>query len=152
MLPLRLEDIRFFADLVKELSLIWRRSQGGKIERNEPATTIRTYLEAQLFLRVVPKVRCQVIGLISSSHEYHQFAEGCSQSLIYQLKSIELVAPCPEGSEGTWYRYIIVQGTSEIAGMRPGDHAQVDIAVREMVDRLNERSAGKNAKEDKFGA
>ena len=64
---------------------------------------------------------------------------------LYQLKSIDLVAT-PEDSEGTWYRYVIVQGASEITGMRPGDRAQVDIAVREMVDRLNERSAGKNTK------
>jgi len=66
-------------------------------------------------------------------------------SLRYQLKSIDPVAT-PEGGEGTWYRYVIVQGVSEITGMRPGAYAQVDVAVREMVDRLNERSAGKNTK------
>lgn len=65
--------------------------------------------------------------------------------LRYQLKSIDLVAT-PEGGEGTWYRYVIVQGISEITGMRPGDYVQVDHAVREMVERLNERSAGKNTK------
>jgi hypothetical protein len=66
-------------------------------------------------------------------------------TLRYQLKSIDVVA-APEGGEGTWYRYVIVQGVSEITGMRPGDYAEVDVAVREMVDRLNERSAGKNTK------
>jgi len=65
--------------------------------------------------------------------------------LRYQLKSIDPVTT-PEGGEGTWYRYVIVQGVSEITGMRPGDYKQVDMAVREMVDRLNERSAGKNTK------
>ncbi len=63
----------------------------------------------------------------------------------YQLKLIDL-ATTPDGSEGTWYRYVIVQGMSEITGMRPGNHDEVDFAVREMVDRLNERSAGKTAK------
>ena len=66
----------------------------------------------------------------------------------YQLKSID-VAVAPEGNEGTWFRYVIVQGISEITGLRPGSHAEVDFAVREMVDRLNERSAGKGTKKIK---
>lgn len=63
----------------------------------------------------------------------------------YQLRSITL-AVTPEGGEGTWYRYVIVQGDSEIAGLRCGNRDEVDVAVREMVERLNERSAGKNTK------
>jgi len=66
----------------------------------------------------------------------------------YQLRSIELTTT-PEGSEGTWYRYVIIQGISEITGMRPGTQAEVDYAVRDMVERLNERSAGKNTKKPK---
>ena len=63
----------------------------------------------------------------------------------YQLHSIAPAAT-PAGSEGTWFRYVIVQGANEITGLRPGNHNEVDFAVREMVDRLNERSAGKNTK------
>jgi len=66
----------------------------------------------------------------------------------YQFKSIT-IAPTPEGSDGTWYRYVIAQGSNEIAGLRRGDQSEVNIAVREMVDRLNERSAGKSAKKAK---
>lgn len=63
----------------------------------------------------------------------------------YQLQSI-IPAMTPEGSEGTWYRYVIVQGENEITGLRSGNQNEVDLAIREMVDRLNERSAGKAAK------
>ena len=66
----------------------------------------------------------------------------------YQLKSID-VTLAPEGGEGTWYRYVIAQGSNEITGMRPGTLAEVDIAVREIVVRLNERSAGKSTKKPK---
>lgn len=63
----------------------------------------------------------------------------------YQLKSID-VTDTPDGSHGTWYRYVIVQGGNEVTGMRPGSLAEVDAAVRDMVARLNERSAGKSQK------
>jgi hypothetical protein len=49
----------------------------------------------------------------------------------------------PEGSDGTWYRYVIMQGTNEITGVRSGPEAEVNHMVREMVERLNERRAGK---------
>ena len=49
----------------------------------------------------------------------------------------------PEGGEGTWYRYVIMQGTNEITGVRNGPEAEVAHLVREMVERLNERRAGK---------
>lgn len=52
----------------------------------------------------------------------------------------------PEGVEGTWYRYVISQGTNQIAGVRSGGQAEVTLIVEEMVDRLNERRAGKNGK------
>jgi len=63
----------------------------------------------------------------------------------YQLKSI-VAAGTPEGGEGTWYRYVIAQGSNEITGLRRGNHSEVDFAVREMVDRLNDRSNGRHAK------
>lgn len=49
----------------------------------------------------------------------------------------------PEGSDGTWYRYVIAQGTNEITGIRNGAEAEVAHLVGEMVERLNERRAGK---------
>ena len=49
----------------------------------------------------------------------------------------------PEGSQGTWYRYVIMQGTNEITGLRNGAEAEVAHLVREMVERMNERRVGK---------
>ena len=49
----------------------------------------------------------------------------------------------PDGSAGTWYRYVIAQGTNEITGIRNGAQAEVEHLVNEMVERLNERRAGK---------
>lgn len=63
----------------------------------------------------------------------------------YQIRSITPAVP-PEGGEGTWYQYIIVQGCCEITGLRCGNHDEVNLAVQDMVERLNERSAGKNSK------
>ena len=60
----------------------------------------------------------------------------------YRLESLDPVAT-PQGSEGTWFRYVIAQGSNLITGMHSGNKAQVDYAVREMVERLNERRAGK---------
>lgn len=48
-------------------------------------------------------------------------------------------APTPAGSEGTWFRYEIMQGTSMITGVRSGTEAEVNLAVQTMVDQLNER-------------
>lgn len=63
----------------------------------------------------------------------------------YQLQSISPVA-APSDSEGSWFRYVIAQGVNEITGLRLGSASEVEYAVREMVDRLNERSAGKSVK------
>lgn len=49
----------------------------------------------------------------------------------------------PAGSEGTWYEYVIAQGTNMITGMRCGNKSQVDDEIRDMVERLNERRIGK---------
>ncbi len=67
---------------------------------------------------------------------------------IYQLTSIA-PAVTPEGTEGIWHRYVITQGGKDITGLRCGSHAEVDITVRKMVESLNERSTGKNAKKAK---
>lgn len=66
----------------------------------------------------------------------------------YQLRSIVLTAT-PEGGQGTWYRYVIEQGSRHITGLRAGSEAEVDVAVREMIAGLNERSSGKNKKKPK---
>lgn len=49
----------------------------------------------------------------------------------------------PNGCAGTWYRYVIMQGTNEITGLRSGPEVEVTDLVRDMVERLNERRIGK---------
>lgn len=49
----------------------------------------------------------------------------------------------PPGAEGIWHSYTISQGTNTIAGARAGTHDEVTMLVHEMIDRLNERRAGK---------
>jgi hypothetical protein len=56
----------------------------------------------------------------------------------FRLDSITEV-PAPEGGEGVWQRYVIVQGTNTINGLRAGTHAEVSLEVEMMVERLNER-------------
>jgi hypothetical protein len=64
----------------------------------------------------------------------------------YQLHSIASIAT-PAGCEGDWYRYVIEQGSRHITGLRSGQsEAEVDSAVRQMIEGLNERSVGKNNK------
>lgn len=49
----------------------------------------------------------------------------------------------PEGCEGLWHKYVIVQGDNQITGLRPGSLAVVTRDVDEMTERLNERRVGK---------
>jgi hypothetical protein len=56
----------------------------------------------------------------------------------FRLDSITEV-PAPEGGEGIWHHYVIVQGTNTINGLRAGTHAEVSVEVELMVERLNER-------------
>lgn len=60
----------------------------------------------------------------------------------YELHSMTKTQP-PQGSEGSWHRYVIAQGTGLIVGMRSGTAVEVGDVVREMIDRLNERRMGK---------
>jgi hypothetical protein len=65
----------------------------------------------------------------------------------FQIDSIVPIAN-PEGSAGPWYRYVISQGPNSdnaITGTRSGNLAEVNLQVKEMVERLNER-CGKLAK------
>jgi hypothetical protein len=61
----------------------------------------------------------------------------------FRLQSVSRTAS-PEGSEGDWYRYVIAQGTNLITGMRAGEEDEIQRALNEMVERLNERRMGKN--------
>jgi hypothetical protein len=56
----------------------------------------------------------------------------------FQLESLDETT-APEGSEGSWYRYVISQGTNTITGTRSGSRAEVTALLHEMVQRLNER-------------
>lgn len=60
----------------------------------------------------------------------------------FRLESLARTST-PAGSEGTWYRYVISQGTNQITGVRSGEQSEVTHLVGEMVERLNERRAGK---------
>ncbi|WP_129645442.1 hypothetical protein [Peristeroidobacter agariperforans] len=52
-------------------------------------------------------------------------------------------AAAPSGEVGLWHSYIISQGTNTIAGVRAGTHSEVTMLLEEMVDRLNDRRAGR---------
>jgi hypothetical protein len=61
----------------------------------------------------------------------------------FYVDSIDPV-PSPEGSEGTWYRYVVRQGpTNTITGKRSGTREEVSQRVDAMVETLNERRLGK---------
>jgi hypothetical protein len=52
-------------------------------------------------------------------------------------------ATAPAGAEGVWHSYVISQGTNTITGIRAGTHAEVTTLLQDMIERLNERRAGK---------
>lgn len=52
-------------------------------------------------------------------------------------------ATAPPGAEGVWHRYVISQGTNTITGIRAGTHDEVTLLLQDMIERLNERRAGK---------
>jgi hypothetical protein len=63
----------------------------------------------------------------------------------FRLDSLTRVQ-APEGCEGVWHRYVIMQGTNEITGMRAGSQAEVKGLVDDMIERLNQRRVGKTTK------
>ncbi|MGD9843140.1 MAG: hypothetical protein AB7F79_08045 [Steroidobacteraceae bacterium] len=65
------------------------------------------------------------------------------QDVQYRLKSLDPTTT-PQGSEGTWFRYVIAQGENLITGLHSGNKSEVDQVVRDMVERLNERLTGKS--------
>jgi hypothetical protein len=55
--------------------------------------------------------------------------------------------PPPEGAEGVWQRYVIMQGSSNtITGLRSGTRLEVSMLVESMVQRLNERFEKREAR------
>jgi hypothetical protein len=67
----------------------------------------------------------------------------------FQVDSIEPAAP-PEGSEGSWFRYVITQqGTNKITGVRAGTRDEVGTRLDDMVACLNDRRLGKHRPKSK---
>jgi hypothetical protein len=62
--------------------------------------------------------------------------------LPFKVDSIARTA-APSGTEGVWHSYVISQGPNTIAGIRTGTQAEVAVLLQEMVERLNERRAGR---------
>ena len=60
----------------------------------------------------------------------------------FKVDSISKAA-APTGAAGPWHSYIISQGANTIAGIRAGTHSEVTMLLEEMVDRLNDRRAGR---------
>jgi len=51
----------------------------------------------------------------------------------FRLHSIVEV-PAPEGNEGVWQQYVIVQGINTINGLRPGTRSEVSVQIESMVE------------------
>jgi hypothetical protein len=62
--------------------------------------------------------------------------------LPFKVDSIARTA-APPGSEGVWHCYVISQGTNTITGVRAGTHAEITTQLQDMIERLNDRRAGK---------
>jgi hypothetical protein len=62
--------------------------------------------------------------------------------LPFKVESIAKTA-APNGASGIWHSYVISQGANTIAGVRAGTQAEVATQLHDMVERLNERRAGK---------
>jgi hypothetical protein len=52
-------------------------------------------------------------------------------------------ASAPAGAEGVWHSYVISQGTNTIKGIRAGTLAEVTTLLHDMIERLNDRRAGR---------
>ena len=62
--------------------------------------------------------------------------------LPFKLDSISS-AVAPGGAAGVWHSYVISQGANTIAGMRVGTQSEVTTLLHDMIERLNDRRAGK---------
>jgi hypothetical protein len=74
-------------------------------------------------------------------------AEGVVEKL-YRLESIDS-APPPDNSDGSWFRYVIVQGKNRIVGFRSGSLTELHPVLEDMVNKLNERAGKQAAKSNK---
>ena len=64
----------------------------------------------------------------------------------FEFVELEQVEP-PDGSdEGRWYRYVISQGEQSIVGHRRGTKKKVREAVKDIVQRMNERRMGRSGR------
>ena len=64
---------------------------------------------------------------------------------LFRIDSIA-EAPAPEGKEGVWHSYVIMQGSNAITGLREGSLSEVSLRVEQMVERLNQRFTKQQAK------
>ena len=62
----------------------------------------------------------------------------------YPVISVEKI-DTPKGAKGTWYRYVIGQGNTQLTGSRQGTLNQVTAYANEYAQMLNERSGGKGS-------
>jgi len=56
----------------------------------------------------------------------------------FRVDSITEV-PAPDGRDGIWHRYVIMQGSNMITGLRSGTRDEVSSTLEKLVERLNER-------------
>ena len=63
----------------------------------------------------------------------------------FRLDLVEEVE-APDGCEGVWQRYVIMQGENRILGTRAGNKSEVVAVVTAFVDQLNVRFAKHAAK------
>jgi hypothetical protein len=68
--------------------------------------------------------------------------------LPFKVESIAGTAG-PDGAQGLWHSYVISQGSNTITGIRAGTYADVAVELQEMIERLNERRAGKTRSRSK---
>jgi hypothetical protein len=83
-----------------------------------------------------------------------QPAPSPTQSLLetsFQIDSIVPIAD-PTGGSNSWYRYVISQGgntSNAITGTRSGNLLEINVQLKDMVERLNERCGKLAAKKKK---
>jgi hypothetical protein len=81
---------------------------------------------------------------VSAENELPREASPTETFLELQFKVDSITrAATPAGAEGIWHSYVISQGTNTITGIRAGTHAEVTMLLDDMIERLNERRAGK---------
>ena len=95
--------------------------------------------------RVAPSARSgKVGGMSNSKRESAAPAQDYQQPFEFvELEQVE----APDGSDdGKWYRYVISQGGQSIVGHRRGTKKKVREAVKDIVQRMNERRMGRSGR------